>query len=163
MLDYKIMTKVASYKMWLGVLYHENRSYQGLIIHRKCPPQTEDLTISLDDPDSQCDRNHTGVLCGACGSGSLMLGGSRCRVCRNTSLTLLIFFTAAGIALVVFLSLSRLTVATGMINPVILYANIVQVNRQLFFPKSKVDILTVFIAWLNLDFGIETCFYDAYA
>ncbi len=47
-----------------------------------------------------------------------------------------------------------------MINAVILYANIVQVNRQLFSPKSKVDILTVFIAWLNLDFGIETCFYD---
>ncbi len=136
--------------MWLGVFYNKNGSYQGLIIifiHTKCQYcRTEDLAISLDDPDSQCDHNRTGVLCGACGNGSLMLGGSRCRVCRNTSLTLLIFFAAAGIALVVFLSLSRLTVATGMINAVILYANIVQINRQLFSPKSKVDILTVFIA-----------------
>ncbi len=135
--DHKIMTRVGLYKMWLGVLYHENGSYQGLIIYRKCPPQycrTEDLAFSLDDPDSQCDHNRTGVLCGACGNGSLMLGGSRCQVCRNTSLTHLIFFAAAGIALVVFLSLSRLTVATGMINAVILYANIIQVNRKFFFP-----------------------------
>ena len=44
-----------------------------------------------------------------------------------------------------------------------LYANIVGVNRTTFPPVNPV--LSVFIAWLNLDFGIETCFYngmDAY-
>ncbi len=52
--DYWIDNRVGLYKMWLGVLYHENGSYQGLIIYRKCPPQycrTEDLAFSLDDPD----------------------------------------------------------------------------------------------------------------
>ena len=65
----------------------------------------------------------------------------------------------------VCLSFLRLTVASGMINTVILYANIVQANRRLFFPNST-NILTVFIAWMNLDLGFETCFYrgmDAYA
>ena len=80
-------------------------------------------------------------------------------LCPNTYLALLLPFAAAGIILVVFLSTLRLTVATGMINSVILYANIVQVNRHLFFP-NKVNVLTVFIAWMNLDLGFETCFYN---
>jgi len=73
---------------------------------------------------------------------------------------------AAGIILVFFLTYLRLTVATGMINSLILYANIVQTNRDVFFPKGARNFLTVFIAWLNLDLGFQTCFYngmDAYA
>jgi hypothetical protein len=81
-------------------------------------------------------------------------------------LALLLPFAAAGIALVIFLTILRLTVASGMINGVILYANIVQINRKSYFPLGESNILTVFIAWLNLDLGFETCFYngmDAYA
>lgn len=54
-----------------------------------------------------------------------------------------------------------------MINSIILYANIVQANRNIFFTGGDgKNVLTVFIAWLNLDLGFETCFYngmDAYA
>ena len=57
---------------------------------------------------------------------------------------LLVPFAAAGVALVAFLSILRLTVATGMINSLILYANIVQVNRKLFFPPGTVNVLTIF-------------------
>ena len=63
-------------------------------------------------------------------------------------------------SLVAFLTFLKLTVATGTLNSLILYANIVQVNKRHFFPPNRVNILTVFIAWLNLDLGIETCFYD---
>ena len=52
-----------------------------------------------------------------------------------------------------------------MINSIILYANIVQANKLLFFSNEN-NVLTVFIAWMNLDLGIPTCFYngmDAYA
>lgn len=89
-----------------------------------------------------------------------MLGSSRCEECSDTYLTLLLPFTAAGIALVLFLSVLRLTVATAMINSVILYANIVQANKELFFTNTRRNILTVFIAWVNLDLGLETCFHD---
>jgi len=34
------------------------------------------------------------------------------------------------------------------------------VNSPTFFPKNTSQFLITFIAWLNLDFGIETCFYD---
>jgi len=42
----------------------------------------------------------------------------------------------------------------------VFYANIVEVNRTIFLPVESTDALSVFIAWLNLDFGIETCFYN---
>ena len=48
-----------------------------------------------------------------------------------------------------------------MINGLIFYANIIQANHSVFFPsKEHSDVLSVFIAWMNLDLGIETCFYD---
>ncbi len=50
-------------------------------------------------------------------------------------------------------------VATGTINGLILYANLTGANVEIFFPSRRVDILTVFISWLNLDFGLESCFY----
>ena len=53
-------------------------------------------------------------------------------------------------------------------NGLILYANLVSFNKDQFFPpqKVKVNVLTVFISWMNLDFGIPVCFYhglDAYS
>ena len=105
--------------------------------------------------------NWTGVLCGQCATNySLLLGTSDCGQCSNKYLALLLPFAVAGIALVMYLSFFKLTVATGMINSLILYANFVQVNRRLFFPTDSVNVLTVFIAWLNLDLGFQTCFFD---
>ena len=55
----------------------------------------------------------------------------------------------------------KLTVATGTLSGLVLYANIVKVNRTIFLPVESTctDALSVFIAWLNLDFGM-TCFYS---
>ena len=154
---------------WMNVLRSPNDSYLGLILYHSCPHDyctTESVDISLDDLDIQCSPHRTGVLCGECTNNySLMLGGSRCAQCSHNYLSLLIPFALAGIVLIVFLSFFRLTVAYGMINSLILYANIVQVNRRLFFSTDTVNILTVFVAWLNLDLGFQTCFFnglDAY-
>ena len=111
--------------------------------------------------DQQCAYNHSGLLCGACAENySLIFDNLKCKKCSNNYLLLFIAFAAAGIVLVAFLSLLRLTVATGLINSIILYANIVQANKILFFHNYHVNVLTVFIAWMNLDLGIPTCFYD---
>ena len=48
----------------------------------------------------------------------------------------------------------------GSINGLIFYANIIAVNHSVFLPSGQENVLTIFIAWLNLDLGIETCFYD---
>ena len=58
----------------------------------------------------------------------------------------------------------NLTVSTGTINALIFYANIIRASQAVFFSpemsRSFLNTLSVFIAWLNLDLGIETCFYD---
>ncbi len=164
------ITKKAGSNFWVST-YSPNQSYEGLILCQSCPIdycKTEEVYFTLNQPDVQCDFNHSGMLCGACSTNySLMLGNSKCQKCSNTYLFLLLAFAAAGIALAVFISFLRLTVATGTMNSIILYANIVQANKSLLFPNStNVNILTVFIAWMNLDLGFPTCFYhrmDAYA
>ena len=149
---------------WVSLLKNANDSYLGLILYHSCRADhctSDTVDIPLDNLDTQCASHRTGVVCGQCSDNySLKLGSSRCAQCSNHYLGLLIPFALAGIVLIVFLSVFRLTVAYGMINSLILYANIVQVNRKAFFPIDGVNILTVFIAWLNLDLGIETCFFD---
>ena len=164
------ITRKLKSKFWMNAVF-SNGTYQGLILYPICPTgycKSEIVNISLAQLDVQCDHNRSGVLCGACATNySLMLGSSRCQTCSNTYLALVLTFAVAGIALVAFLSALRLTVATGMINSIILYANILQANRNLLFPtSSNTSILTVFIAWMNLDLGFHTCFYngmDTYA
>ena len=120
-----------------------------------------------NDSDSQCAFNRAGRLCGGCKENySLAIGSSHCIHCpNNNNLALLIFFAAAGFLLVFFISAFNLTVTQGMINGLIFYANIVWTYQNIFFPQELepnpvLVFLKTFIAWINLDFGIETCFVD---
>ena len=56
----------------------------------------------------------------------------------------------------------NLTVSIGTINGLIFYASIVKISEStgIFFPNGPIPVLSQFIAWLNLDLGIETCFYN---
>ena len=66
-----------------------------------------------------------------------------------------------GVAIVVGLMILNLTVSIGTINGLIFYANIIRANNAIFFPyETSNSFLSMFIAWLNLDLGIESCFYD---
>ena len=162
--DTPYMTKsVGDSNCWIGVMY-SNNTYQGLVLCKSCPAEyckKGAVNVTIDNLDMQCDLNRSGLLCGACAANhSLMLGSSQCQVCPNSYLALLLPFAVAGVALVVFLTTLRFTVATGTLNSVILYANILQVKRRLFFPQNTRNLLTVFLAWMNLDLGFQTCLYD---
>ena len=65
-----------------------------------------------------------------------------------------------GVALVFLLLVCKLTVATGTLSGLVLYANIIGPNHNIFLPVESTNAFSIFIAWLNLDFGIKTCFYD---
>ena len=62
----------------------------------------------------------------------------------------------AGILLIVL----NLTIAVGTINGIILYVNIVNANFSTFFPFTEPNHATIFIAWLNLELGIDSCFFE---
>ena len=152
--------------MWIGYHYKAPNTSDGdgVIIHNHCPfdyCKQEDLNLSLSDPDEQCAFNHHGILCGKCKTGlSLALGSSQCMRCSNKYLTLILAFVAAGLALILLLTLCNLTVAEGAINGLIFYANSVHINHAIFFPQGDTSFLSVFMAWVNLDLGIKVCFYD---
>ena len=151
--------------IWVNASFAGNES-NGVIVHHHCPYgycKLEELDIRLDFPDTQCRSNHSGILCGGCRPGlSLTLGTSKCLRCSNKYIALLILFALAGIVLVAFIKLLDLTVSVGTLNGLILYANIIGANQATFFPSTRAHcpVLTAFIAWLNLDLGIETCFID---
>ena len=151
--------------VWVNASFAGNES-NGVIVHHHCPYgycNLKELDIRLDSPDTQCNFNHSGILCGGCRPGlSLTLGTSQCLRCSNKYIALLIPFAIAGIVLVAFIKLLNLTVSEGTLNGLIFYANIIGANQATFFPSTSTHcpVLTVFITWLNLDLGIETCFID---
>ena len=159
------IVKKPNTRFWMGAQYSSNGTYTGLILYRTCPAEyctgEQSVRLTLDTLDNQCRPKRGGILCGACATNySLMLGNSKCELCSNRYLSLLLVFAGAGIILVAFLSVVRLTIATGFLNSIILYSNIVQVNRSIFFTESSSNVLTVFVAWMNLDLGFQVCFYD---
>ena len=139
----------------------------GITLLRNCPFDycKRNSTVDLNDSDTQCAMNHAGTICGECKDGySIVLGSNECHKCPdNVRIVLIVAFAAAGIILVLFIKLLNMTVSQGTINGLIFYANIIWAYQNIFFQESHVDganymFLKVFIAWINLDLGIVTCF-----
>ena len=157
-------------QFWLKYVHFGSKNTSGFLLH-KCPYDyclDKPVNLSINFPvntDNQCAFNRSGVMCGECQEGlSLVFGSSRCVQCSNYYLALLIPFALAGIVLVAFILIPNITVAIGTIHGATLYANIVGANNSVFLASKTA--LSIFVSWLNLDLGIETCFYenmDSYA
>ena len=157
--------------LWIGYYHLGNSSthpVEGILVHDDCPfdyCKPDELLMNLNASDIQCAFNRSGILCGACQTGfSLALGTSRCLECSNKYIPLLLVFAVAGLALVLLLTLTNMTISEGTINGLIFHVNIIHINQAIFLPAQGhgilLHILSVFIAWMNLDLGIETCFYN---
>ena len=157
--DISNLTIQRNSNFWIG--FDDER---GLIVQSHCPFDyciSEAISVPINNSDVQCNGNRAGILCGRCRENfSLSIGSLQCRQCSNAYLALLFLFVLAGIALVATLFVLKLTVVEGTLSGLAFYANIVGYNTTLFFPPDRFNILRVFLAWFNLDFGIETCFFD---
>ena len=149
-----------------------NYVYTGFVFSKHCPlgycndRQNFSFAAGKNASDAQCHENRFGTLCGACkNKHSVKLSTYHCEKCHDTYISLFIFFAFAGVLMIVTLTGLQMTVAAGTINGLILYVNIVSANKNdIFFPEEVkhdyVKMLSVFISWLNLDFGIESCLFD---
>lgn len=148
------------FPVWVGL---DSRS-SLLLAHKACPLQhcrSDPTNFTLDEADTQCQAGHSGILCGECKENlSTVFETSACKKCSNSYLSLLLVFMVAGLVLVAAMIYGDLTLSRGSFNGLILYANIIQVHQSIIFPPNHVNVVTVFIAWLNLDLGLEVCFYD---
>ena len=155
------------------ITYINDTDPPDYIIYSNCPFDfcqlpTENISMNLNLPngaDAQCACNRSGVLCGACHNNlSLSLGSSRYLPCHSHwPIVFIVIFLAAiivGILLVTAVLALNMTVAIGLINSFVFYANIITTNSAIFFPSSEPSFPTVFVAWFNLDIGIDVCFFD---
>ena len=126
-----------------------------------CLPYSSKLNLLY--PDLQCQYNRSGILCSQCQYHlSMVFGSSRCMECTNLSIILIsVIVIMVGVLLVVLLYILNLTVTNGTISGIIFYANIVSINDSVFLVNDNVfKPLQVFVSFINLDLGIETCFYN---
>ena len=160
--------------VWVSYINEsENSSNYQYLIHPYCPynychDSDAMMKINLSEPngaDAQCVSNRAGLICGRCAHGfSLSVGSSRCVNCPKLwpliTVGIIVGSIIGGIALVALLLILNLTVATGTLNGIILYANIVSSNSSTFFLPTVSKFITFFISWLNLEAGFDSCFFE---
>ena len=156
--------------IWIS--YVKNNVSEGYVTYTEClidycQSSQPGIWINLNIPngeDKQCAKHRTGLICGMCKDGySLSVGSSKCMTCSDLYplFTFLLILGALifGIVLVFVILALNITVATGTINGILFYANVVFVNRQIFLRFSSPNPATIFISWLNLGIGFDACFY----
>ena len=149
---------------WFGYDEKYLRIYKDCLINYNC--SVNEKTLCPTCSNSWCDFHHGGILCGGCVANySVVLGSWKCMNCSNLSrynfIWLTVVIALAGVVLVLFLLLVKMTVSSGTINGLIFYANIISFSGLLDYNTHSIHpILRVFLSWINLDFGIEVCFYS---
>ena len=153
--------------VWIS---YDNSS--GYLVYLNCPydycKPLNSTSVNLNQQngaDAQCAFNRSSLLCGSCEPGlSLSLGSSLCLSCPIHWPALLTSITIAailaGIALVTLLLTLNMTVAVGTLNGLLLYVNILSANRSILLPFQEQNYITVLIFWLNLELGIDTCYFE---
>ena len=163
-----LLIKQPQSRAWIS--YINDTNLTGYLIYPNCPFDyclSTSPPVDLNQPngaDAQCAFNRSSLLCGSCQPGlSLSLGSSRCLPCPSHWPALLIAITIAailiGLALVALLLVLNMTVAVGTLNGLIFYANVVYANKSILLPFQETNFITLFISWLNLELGIDTCYF----
>ena len=148
---------------WISATTHNSSDTYHVSLHcpfHYCLHYSSHFNFST--PNSQCQFNRSGLLCGHCQQGlSTVFSSYHCQHCSSIYLLLIIPIAIAGVVLVLLLFVLNLTVTDGTINGFILYVNIISINTPVFFIELNHFTPTyTFISIANFDLGIQTCFYN---
>ena len=151
--------------VWVGVVSNgtETGGSSSIGYSSDCPVLycNENHLVDIQNASTICRSDRVGILCGQCPEGlSTVIGSSVCKKCSNWWLFLIPLFALAGIVLVCLLFLLRLTVATGTINGLILFANIYNLSIHHLLEIKSTVWLSIFINLLNLKLGVPLCLYN---
>ena len=149
--------------LWIGPVDEEQNAVD--LVHDclldYCHPGSR--TVSPSKYEVQCAEGYsrTGLLCGICMPGySVVFGTNKCLKCSNTYLALIIVFIVAGILLVLTISLLKITVTRGCLNGILFYCNVISLYTNIFAPARPANTSFIVISFLNINLGVEACFYD---
>ena len=164
-IETRIITSSSNH--WTG--YNNDSSNETVLFTSNCPPNYCDPNFHnfvLNDSitDLSCLNSRTGILCGQCKENySAVFGSEACYDnCTDLYLLTLPMYALAGLVLVVLLFALRLTVATGTINGVIFYANLLGLSMDKLTEDYRgpyATFLRIAISLLNLDLNFPLCFY----
>ena len=153
---------------WIG--YENTTDSVGIILSKICPFDYclpfDSVEINLNIPngaDVQCANNRVGKLCSSCKTQySLSVGQTACAKCNPRwplfTTIIVLAFLLSGVFLIALLLLLNLSVTTGTINGLIFTASILSTIHP--FPEN--NCATIIISLLNLNAGLNVCFYKGY-
>ena len=146
--------------LWMGPVNKEDNTVD--LVHEcvldYCHPGSR--IVPPSEYKMQCAEGYsrTGLLCGTCVQGySIVFGTNRCLKCSNTYIVLIVVFIMAGILLALAISLLKITVAHGYLNGILFYCNVISLYTTIYPGDSTSFII---ISFLNINLGVEACFYD---
>ena len=156
---------------WTGFQTATSGNISTILFSSHCPSgycnvnQHQEFVLNDSLSDFYCNDNRNGTLCGKCKANfSSVFGSDECQShCSNLYLLTIPIYALAGLLLVVALFALRLTVATGTINGVIFYANVMGLVMRILIgdhPQVHFKIVHVIISLLNLEIGFPLCFYS---
>ena len=148
---------------WISAKRNNNTTNTAYIVSSYCPFEhcfPHQSYLNLSNPDSQCQFNRTGLLCGKCQQGlSTVFGSHQCKRCSNMYILLIIPIAIAGVVFVIMLYIFNLTVRNGTVNTCIFYTNIININVRMFFPNCNSFDCVIF-SYMNFDFRFTSCSYN---
>ena len=148
---------------WIYATKEDNTSNFVYVLSPYCPFDhclPHESNLNLSDPDSQCQFNRTGLLCGECQKGlSGVFGTRQCKHCSNIYLLLIVPIALAGIVFVTLLYFFNLTIMNGTVNTCIFYINIMNTSLTFLFPNCQ-SFICVMLFYMDFDFKAISCFYN---
>ena len=137
---------------------HTDIAYINVCHYDYCSLASTKFDIQ-NNSDIQCASGRSGIACGKCSKGfSVVFGTTACKKCSNSGLFLIPVFAVAGLLLVFILFFFNITVTDGKLYGFISFINIVNIYSSWIFPTYGTTYAIVSL--LNLELGIELCFYD---